>query len=325
MSLSPAPELLAATWALLREAELVGGAAVRTEKEAAAGAVAVANRCPFCAEAHALLVHGGGAHELAEAVRRGRTPADARRAAIVDWAAQSRTPGAAALATPPFPAEQTAQFLGTVLVSHFINRMVTSLLDEEALLPQALRRSGLVRRTVGRTTRGKVRREFVPGRSLELLGAPPAADPPAWAQAALPIGTAYAALRAATTAGGALLSAAARTAVLDGVAAWDGDHPSLATTAWLDAPLSTLHGDERAAARLALLAALAPYRLTDADAAAWTGNGPDLIRVLAFGAMTAVVRVEQWISAAVVHAGADADADADYGTAPGCGGGSPNG
>ncbi|MEZ0069388.1 AhpD family alkylhydroperoxidase [Streptacidiphilus sp. MAP12-20] len=303
MSLSPAPELLAATWALLREAELAGSTP-RAAKEAAAGAVAYANRCPFCAEAHALLIHGTGAHDLAEAARRGAVPADTGGAAVLAWAGATRTPGDTALAEPPYPAEQAAEFLGTVLVSHFINRMVTSLLDEEALVPQPLRRSALLRRVAGLAVRRTARRALRPGPGLEVLTGLPTSTPPAWAGDS-PIGVAYATLRSIAGAGSELLSPEALARVSATIGAWDGAHAPLAATAWLDAPLSDLPTAERPAARLALLAALAPYRLTDADVASWRaadptapGSDADLLRLLAYGAMAAVEQIEGWIAPA---------------------------
>jgi hypothetical protein len=68
-------------------------------------------------------------------------------------------------------------------------------------------------------------------------------------------------------------------------------------------PLATLPDTDRPGVRLALLAALAPYRITDADIAAWRSLGSpdsadaDLVRLLAFGAITAVDRVEAWTTA----------------------------
>jgi AhpD family alkylhydroperoxidase len=301
MSLSPAPDLLAATWALLREAELAGEAP-RAAKEAAAGAVAVANRCPFCTEAHALLVHGAGEHALAEAARDG----DAAASDVLAWAGASRTPGdpALALAARPFPAEQSAEFVGTVLVSHFINRMVSSLLNEDALVPAPLRRSGLLRRLAGLAVRRTARRRLRPGPGLEVLAGLPSGEPPAWAGDS-PIGRAYATLRAVAARGGELLTPAARAQVLATVAAWDGAHPPL-SAAWSDAALANLPEPDRPAARLALLAALAPYRLTAPDVAIWRSASPpatdaDLVHLLAFGAFAAVERVEHWISVTNDH------------------------
>src|ERR1700754_4071444 len=65
MMMSPAPDLHAAAWALLRESELVGRAP-RADKEVTAVAVSQANGCRFCVDAHTILLHATGEHQLAE-------------------------------------------------------------------------------------------------------------------------------------------------------------------------------------------------------------------------------------------------------------------
>ncbi|MGP4000488.1 carboxymuconolactone decarboxylase family protein [Streptomyces sp. 8N706] len=295
MSLSPAPDVLAATWALLREAELAGSAP-RADKEIVATAVSVANRCPFCVDAHTILAHAAGDHRIAEAVRVGDPVAAPEQARLADWARATRSPGAPELVSPPYPPEAAAEYLGTVLVTHFINRMVTAQLDEELLLAP-LQSSPQLRRLVGgkleRTGSGKPRS----GESLDLLPRTPAGPVPCWA-GDTPIGPAYAALEAVAAAGGTLLSASARAAVLAAVGRWDGSHPPLGSDA-LEAPLGALAPGDRPGARLALLAALGPYRITDEDVTAWRTGRTDaeLIRLLAFGAMAAVDRIQGWITA----------------------------
>jgi AhpD family alkylhydroperoxidase len=299
--LSPAPDLLAATWATLRESQLVGRAP-RAGKEAVATAVAQANRCPFCVDAHLIFTHATGSHQLADALLRGQPPADPTQAKLVIWAAATRTPDAAALSAPPFAAELAAEYVGTALAYHFVTRMVSALLAE-TFLPTGPRLSRVARRVAGLALGRSVRRERRPGDSLALLAAAPAGAASGWA-ANTPIGSAFAALRAAATTGAALLTEPGRAAVVGTVARWDGAHPPLAG-GWLDEPLATLPDTDRPGARLALLAALAPYRITDADVAAWHSPGSpgsgsadaDLVRLLAFGAITAVDRVEAWTTA----------------------------
>lgn len=69
---------------------------------------------------------------------------------------------------------------------------------------------------------------------------------------------------------------------------WDGSHPSPALSGFPDR-------EERPGARLAMPAALAPYRITDADAAAWrrpehTDRG--LVQLVVYGAFLVVDRIE---------------------------------
>ncbi|KAA2255994.1 DNA-binding protein [Solihabitans fulvus] len=288
--LSPAPEVHAAAWALLRESELVGRAP-RVAKEAVAVAVSAANGCRFCLDAHAILVHATGEHELAEDLLHGRTPADPALAGLVAWAKATDPPGAL-----PFPVDLAPEYLGTVLSTHFTNRMFSTL-TTETLLPGNLQRSRSVRRVAGRTLAGAVNRTLSAGDSLPLLAELPSGAEPAWA-AGTAIGTAYAALLAASARGGTLLGEDATAAVAGAVAEWDGADPPHGF-ALAQGLLRWLVPADRPAARLAMLAALAPGRLTDADVAAWRTKDhtdADLVRLLAFGAMTAVLRIEELIT-----------------------------
>lgn len=292
VALSAAPDLLAATWAVLRES-LLAGRVPRTDKELVALGVSAVNRCPFCVDAHTVLLHATGDHRLAETVARGGTPDDPAQAALVAWGGATATPGAPAAAAYPFDPRDAPEFIGTALAFHFVNRMVSALLTGD-LLPGGLQRLRLVRSLGGRALARTVRRPLPPGASLPLLRGP-AGPAPEWAADA-PVGTAFAALARAAAVGGQRLGDAAREAVVAAVDAWDGAHLPLGGD-WTAAPLAAVPAAERPGARLALLAALAPYRITEADAEAWRIADPDpydadLVRVLAFGAMTAVYRIE---------------------------------
>ncbi|MFD0578808.1 carboxymuconolactone decarboxylase family protein [Dactylosporangium darangshiense] len=287
--LSVVPPLHAALWALLRESLLVG-AAPRARKEAVAAAVAVVNRCPFCMDAHAAMLHATGEHRLAAAVMRGDTPDDPADAAIVAWARSTRGPSPLPW---PFPASLAPEYVGTALANHFINRMVDALRPGGLLPEGALQEPS--RRAAGLALSRTVRRTVAPGESLSLLDPAHLADEPAWA-AGTHVGAAWSAFSHAALSGGELLGSAGRAALSAAVAAWDGGHPDLGN-AWLEAALIAVPPDEAPAARLALLAALAPYRLTDSAVAAWRSSiGPsgmargdaELVRLLAFGAFTAV-------------------------------------
>lgn len=280
--LSSVPEILTAAWALMRES-LIAGAGSRTGKQLAALGVSRANRCPFCVDAHTMLLHATGDHALAESLARGERPRNEQHARVLAWGEATRVPGATAGAYPFFPQHAPA-YLGTALSFHFINRVVSALLTEN-LLPGNVQRFRAVRSLVGRSVARTVRRKAVPGAALPLLDA--AGPEPAWA-AGTAVGPAYAALRTATAPGADLLDRDELALVHETLRAWDGSHPPLARDG-LPAR------DERPGARLALLAALAPYRITDEDVAAWrTPRRTDdqLIRLVTYGAFTAVDRIE---------------------------------
>ncbi|MGW5863035.1 carboxymuconolactone decarboxylase family protein [Streptomyces sp. NPDC055239] len=291
VALSPAPELFTATWALLRESLLVGGdgafgsgGTTRTGRELVALGVSLANRCPFCVSAHTVMLHATGDHRVAERVLRGEQPEDPDQARLLAWARATRTPQAPELVQPPFPRAHAPAHIGTALSFHFINRVASSLITED-MLPCNAQRFRAVRSLGGRTLQKAVRRTVAPGDALSLLDDPQPG--PAWA-AGTPIGSAYAALRAAATSGAGLLDEADQTLVRATLAAWDGAHPPLSWDALPDRA-------SRPGARLALLAALAPYRITDEDVAAWKKppfSDHCLTHLIAYGAFAAVDRIE---------------------------------
>ncbi|MEU6372177.1 carboxymuconolactone decarboxylase family protein [Streptomyces sp. NPDC046909] len=297
--LSSAPELLAPTWALMRES-LIAGPGSRTGKELAALGVSLANKCPFCVDAHTVLLHATGDHALAERLARGERPENEEHARVLDWGKRTRVPGALGPApftpartadTPapdpyPFPHDHAPGYLGTALAFHFINRVVSALLTEN-LLPGNAQRFRPVRSLAGRTLARTVRRRARPGAALALLDLPDPGESPAWAGGTA-VGPAYAALLRAAMDGAGLLDADDQDLVEAAVMDWDGSHPPLAPDTFPDR-------NERPGARLALLAALAPYRITDADVAAW--RRPEhtdhcLVHLVAYGAFLAVDRIE---------------------------------
>ncbi|MFF1692596.1 carboxymuconolactone decarboxylase family protein [Streptomyces sp. NPDC058257] len=296
VALSPAPELFTATWALLRESLLVGGddtfgsgGTTRTDRELVALGVSLANRCPFCVSAHTVMLHATGDHRVAERVLRGERPEDPDQARLLAWARATRTPRAPELVRPPFPRAHAPAHIGTALSFHFINRVASSLITED-MLPGNAQRFRAVRSLGGRTLQKAVRRTVDPGDALSLLDDPQPG--PAWA-AGTPIGSAYAALRAAAAMGAGLLDKADQALVQATVAAWDGAHPPLPWDALPDRA-------SRPGARLALLAALAPYRITDEDVAAWKKppfSDHCLVHLIAYGAFTAVDRIESTLAA----------------------------
>nr|WP_221373980.1 carboxymuconolactone decarboxylase family protein [Actinoplanes polyasparticus] len=282
-ALSADPPILAATWALMREALLAGGAS-RVERELVASVVSRANRCRFCVDAHVTLLHALGEHGLAEVIARGDPPPRPRQATLAGWAADSRHPRATRWTSPYCP-----ELTGTLLAFHFINRVVSALLAPD-LLPGGLQRFPAVRSAGGRFYARIVREPKEPGRSLALLETGGAA--PAWAGDST-VGVAYAALRSAAGQGGDLLSDAARETITATVTWEDGRHPNRPTE-WATDLVRELPGRDRVGARIGLLAAFAPAAISPGDVALWRLSHPadaDLVRLVAYGAITATDHV----------------------------------
>jgi AhpD family alkylhydroperoxidase len=294
---TPSPELLAGFWIVCRETTLVGRVP-RARKEAVATAVSVANRCPYCVDAHVMMLHAAGDHATAAALgRRDAVPADPTTAALVAWAGAGGRPGAIPPAIPP---DDVPELVGTAVAFHYVNRMVSALLEASPFPVRARAARVVLRRVLGWVVSGAVRRPKPPGASLALLPDAPLPPDLAWAAASPTVAPAFARFAAAVArAGDAALSPAARAHVGARVRDWQGDAPGLGR-GWVEAGLDTLPPPAAAEARLALLAAFAPWQVDDAAVAAYRAHRPAddaaLVGALAWGAFTAARRIGEWIA-----------------------------
>lgn len=288
---TPSPALLAGFWSVCRETVLVGRVP-RAHKEAIATAVSAANRCPYCVDAHVMMLHATGAHATAAALGADAVPPDPVIAGLVAWA---RASGRAGAGPPPVAAADVPEVVGTAVAFHYVNRMVGVFLDDSPFPLRGLRTRAALRRVMGAVVARAARRAKPPGAPS------PAPALPAdlvWAAASPGVAAAFARFAAAVDeAGAAALSPGARDHVAGRIATWRGDAPGLGR-GWVEAGLDALRpaADE---ARLALLAALAPWQVDDAAVAAYRRRRRDdaaLVGALAWGAFTAARRIGGWIA-----------------------------
>jgi AhpD family alkylhydroperoxidase len=307
---SPAPELLAGAWLLCRELLVARGRVERAVKEAVGIAVSDLNRCPFCVDAHAVMLaatgHSGTARRLERGKRDGLRHPEVARA--VEWAAATRSPGSDLLERPPFDVAKAPEMIGTALLFHYINRPVTVFLGETSPIPFAgrLPKGGLLR-IGGWRFRGFAEVRPPGGESLDLLPEAPLPDDLAWARSSEAIASAWARFAAAADrAASDALPLDVRTWLVAQLDRWDGRDAALGVD-WLEQPLQELPEPERPAARLALLVALAPHRvdanvvegfrsgLHDRDADA---SDARLVGAVAWSALAAARRIGSWLAIA---------------------------
>ena len=87
---SPVPRLLAGAWCVLRET-LVAGQVARPVKEALAAEISRLNRCPYCIDAHTLMLEAAGERDAAQALA-GRKPGALRDGGSArSWPGERRT------------------------------------------------------------------------------------------------------------------------------------------------------------------------------------------------------------------------------------------
>jgi AhpD family alkylhydroperoxidase len=276
---------------------LPAGGVDRATKEAVAAAVSVANICPYCVDMHSVGLYELSTEDDAEAVAGDRIAevVDPRLRGAAAWARTAHQAGGAATLPAAVTPAAYAELVGLVVSLHYVNRMVNVFLANfllpPGLAPRARRR---LKRGLSWVLRPMLRASYRPGRSLELL--PPACLPAGaeWASGSPVIAEAVARSSAAFDAAGARsVPPAVRDIVLDRLAAWRGEEAGL-STAWCEDLLAGLPPPDRAAGRLALLAALASYQVDDEVVGEFRRHHPadrTLVEVAAwasFGAASAI-------------------------------------
>jgi AhpD family alkylhydroperoxidase len=287
---SPVPTVMAGVWSVLRES-LLSGQADRTRKEVVAAAVSQLNACPFCVDAHTMMLHATADHALADVMRQGQYEHidDQQLRALVTWLLADRRSHTCSEGSALWAGVDGAELVGTAVAFHYINRMVNVFLGD-TLLPVPAALKGLVGRFVGTAMGKDLVRRIEPGASLAFL--PPATLPDdlAWAAMSPAVAGAFAGLAAAVEAAGVVaLPEPVRALVEAQLEAWDGEAPGLSRR-WLEGAVVDLRPGHRAAARLALLTALASYQVDASLVEAFQAQEPEqgsLIAVTAWASFAA--------------------------------------
>ncbi|OKI01287.1 hypothetical protein A6A06_21070 [Streptomyces sp. CB02923] len=294
---SPDPRLLAAVWLMLRETLIATGRMARADKEAVATAVSEANRCPYCAEVHGATLHGllaggtGGA-----AIGRSRTGPGGPPARAGDPAPPWHV---------PVPSAQVPEAVGVAVTFHYLNRVVNVFLGEPPVpssAPEPARRAS--RLVLGRFLRARAGGHREPGRSLDLLPAAPLPDDLAWAAPTPTVAGALARAAAAIEdAADGAVTEPVRVLVHDRIGSWDGAPADLGFS-WLDEALARLPPEDRPSGRLALLTALASYRVDERTVTPLRRAGygdRELVALVAWAAFTAARRAGARLAPPVDH------------------------
>ncbi|MEQ1949579.1 MAG: carboxymuconolactone decarboxylase family protein [Bryobacteraceae bacterium] len=280
------PELLAGFWCAFRES-LIAAPANRAQREAIAEGVAETNRCPYCADVHSFMLDGA-------VLRTSQSRTDSTIAACREWALATRTPGAAILRQPPFSNTDAPQMIGTALVFHYLNRMVSVYLGDSPLPSQRLARAAATATLGARIANIQAN----PGESLALLPHAPVPEWLNWANSNAAVAKAFARFAAAAEeAAGEYVPGDVRELLDKHVAAWSGEDPGL-DSAWLNNAITSVSPASQPAAKLALLTACAAYRVDEQTVAAFRKRHPsdaELVALTAWASYAAMRRTASWL------------------------------
>ena len=297
----PQPRLMAGLWAALRES-MLAGPAERAPRDAVAAAVSLLNECPYCVAAHTMMLHGVGEHTLAHALLQWKDEhlTDPVLSPVIRWAMSTETSGAHLKTDLPFSTGDLPQFIGTVVVFQFINRMVNIFLEDSPLpVPGWLRwmRNLTVRAGgwgLGAESKSRLLHpgEFLLVHEDETL-------PPdfAWARPNNEVARAF--IQFATVAeeaGRECLTEPVRLLVSRRLERWDGEPPPLGYD-WLKREADGLDGPGSAQLELAMLTAFASHRIPPEVIERFREHHPGeaiLVGAAAWASFAAARRIGGW-------------------------------
>jgi AhpD family alkylhydroperoxidase len=105
---SPVPKVLAGAWMVRREVELLGNVP-RPVKEAVAAAVSQLNQCPYCVDAHTIMLSALGENATANAINKVRIASisDPKTRMATEWALATTSPWSDLLRWLPFSRQES--------------------------------------------------------------------------------------------------------------------------------------------------------------------------------------------------------------------------
>lgn len=297
---SPVPPVMAGVWSILRET-LLAGNVDRAHKEAVAATVSKANECPFCVDAHTVLLRAASSEEVAHAILQDDHDRirDPHMQALVNWAWSNQTADSNSAVPAPFSREEAPEMIGTAITFHYLNRMANIFLGDTLLpfrMPSALKEAAY--RLYAATEGKRIVRRLPSGASLKFLPPAPLPDEFSWAAGNLSVAGAFAGfVRVVEDAGKRLLPESVRRLVTERVQAWKGQGMGI-SRGWVEEAVADIDSEHRAVARLTLLTAFASYQVDSSIIDAFRLQYPQdaqLITATAWASFAAARRVGDWL------------------------------
>ncbi|PMB00811.1 hypothetical protein CEN50_01855 [Fischerella thermalis CCMEE 5268] len=260
---SVSPTLFAGNWSLFREVFLVDNQVNREVKEAINLAVSKINTCPYCVDAHSIMLSGLRHDKVAIAIVKNdlNAIADPKFRSIVEWALSSNQPNHQLQLNPPFNNIEAPEIIGAALNFHYTNRLVNIFLNK-AFIPLPFGKgiaNWVVRKVMIKT--GLVGTSRNAGKSLVLLPEANLPDDFQWA-ASNPF-IAQALSRYAVVIEESIrnfVSPDVQSFVEQNISNWDGQDKGISRQ-WVETLTEGLDLQSKAIAKLALLTAFSSFQV----------------------------------------------------------------
>lgn len=298
---SQLPKLLAGAWMACRETELIGSVP-REIKEAVAATVSKLNSCPYCLDAHTIMLKATGEHATANSISHARYNQiyEIKMRSIVQWVLKASTPNWKGPSLPPFSQSEAPEIIGTVVFYHYINRMVTVLLGKTPLPSNSSWLKNPLKRIASMMFSSAVHRAKIPGESLKFLAPANLPEDLKWAKANPIIAQAFARFAAIiNVVGEQTLPLRVRERVSSFVNKWQGEKFGISRS-WVENETRGFNEASKSAAQLTLLTSMVPNQVDKSTVLRFKRNFPEdklLLGALAWGSFTAARKIGTLIQA----------------------------
>ena len=295
------PELLASNWSVLRETNVIEDKAKRNVKDAIAAAVSKINKCPWCIDAHTIMLIGLKSRKVAQVIENEDLSLikDAKMRSIVEWALANRTPNAKIICDPPFTFDEAPEIIGTAIYYHYVNKMVSVLLNETPLPTKASSLKPFMKKIAALRFSTALKRHKKAGESLEFIDTFGLDKDLFWASENKRIALTFTAhKKTVEKLAEKYVPTEVQTIVIKTIEEWKGEDPGI-SQGWVKRHISNLHERLKPVARLSLLTAISPYQIDNKTINSYRQfNSEDvaLLATLSWTSFVTAIRIGKWLS-----------------------------
>ncbi len=297
---SLSPKLLGGVWAACRETELITDIVPRNAKELIASTVSQINKCPYCVDAHTIMLNALGENKVAESLsKKGEGNIhDPKLKNLYKWALATRSPKEDIILTPPFSIEEAPEIIGIAVFYHYINKMASMFLSETPL-PFNFKFSKMVLKIItGLFFSFSAKRVKNSGDSLKFIQMAELPEELNWAKGSPEISKAFAGLsNIIDNIGNEILSPEVRKYVTEYIQSWNGEYPGMSSK-WVDTAINKLDAEQKEIGRLILIASIAPYQINQQMVISFRNIYPEedsLLGAIAWGSFLVAKRIGTWL------------------------------
>jgi len=258
------PDLLSVNWGVLREALVVDDKVKRKYKEAVASAISSLNDCPYCVDAHTIMMIGLNDKQTAKAIDRQDLSLvqDPKSKALLEWAYNTKYFHSDNIQSPPFSSAEAPEIIGTAVFFHYLNRMVTVFLGETILPFNIGFLKGLMKKMAAMMFSKVLNKEKSPNKSFKNVDMAKHGNPYYWSKANSRIDYALSSFYVVTDEiGRKYVPEEVFNFIREEVKEWGGSE--YVQMSDLDMKLSQIDKKYEEMTRMLFLVAFAPYRITD--------------------------------------------------------------